>query len=645
MTTDEALKIINNPKAYHRFYEQSCKYAKDIAIHADDEPAGDLVAKRRPKESKEIQDYREAIRIAKTEAPVSKVITSLAKIRKSQDWAIKYPKTENIASKIAADETLQNYMENDFPRYTSFTNWFFSVCFKQYLIDANAVSMLIPQGVFDDGYKAESNQYLEPYPTIFNSEQILDYSQKHYLLKSDEINIYTKERTIYEGKIYYLIDENIIYEIKEVDPKPAYKIATYDHNLGILPIVKLGGVVKKELKNICLYKSRISPMIPELKEALREYSDLQAEIVQHIHSTLWTIGAQQCTVCGGTGKVIGAKDSPPIKCKSCKGKGIYPFNPFEHFEVRQPKAGETPIPTPPAGFINKQIDIAILQDKRVQDHIYYALSAINFEFLATTPLNQSGKAKEIDRAEIDNFTNAIAEDVVKIIDDHYFITNEYRYRFIIANAEDREKLLPSIPVPQKYDILSEEFIIDEIAKARTSNLNRAITNAVEIEYAHKKFGNDNAIRDFIINCIELDPFASEPDDMLVLKLQNNGISKLKYIVHCNIKDFVQRATEENKDFLTMSFLDKQKIIEKYAQQEIDNNTPSGKVIKLMNSRQPNDRSFNVGDNVKIMNGKEKNPSIANVSLPIAKINDNGTADLSMPDGTTDTYNMNDLMAA
>lgn len=644
MTTQQALQIIQEKK-FHKFYKQSCEYSMDISVHADDEPPGELITKRRPKESKEIQEYREAIRIAKTEAPISKVINSLMKIRKSQDWAIKYPKEVN--PKIAKDETLHEYMENDFPRYTSFTNWFFSVCFKQYLIDANAVSLIMPENILDskNGYQVKENQYLEPYPVIYNSHQILDYSQGHYLLHSQEKNIYVKERTAYEGNIYYLVDNTTIYEIKEVDPKPSYTITPYEHKLGIMPVVKLGGVVKKEMKNICLYKSRISPMIPELKEALREYSDLQAEIVQHVHSTLWTIAAQQCTTCGGAGKVIGAKDSPLVKCKTCKGKGTFPFNPFENFEVRQPKAGETAIPTPPAGYINKQIDIAKLQDQRVQDHIYYALSAINFEFLANTPLNQSGKAKEIDRSEIDNFTNAVAEDIIRIFDDHYYIINEYRYNIIIPKEADRKKEIPFIPVPQKYDILSEEFIIDEIAKARTSNLNRAITNAVEIEYAHKKFGTDNYIRDFVINCIQLDPFASEPDDMLILKLQNGGISKIKYVVHCNIKDFVARAVEEDQGFYQKPFLEKQMVIEEFAQEEIDNNSPSVKVLKMVNGNQTNDGTFNIGDNVKIVAGKEKSPAMADTTMAISAINDNGIADLTAPDGTTVSYNMSDLMAA
>lgn len=649
MTPQEAHDFII-AKSRHKFYKDTVTMAYDLSIHADGEPPKDIITARRPKESKEIQAYRETIYVSKTEAPVFKVFNSLMKIRKSQDWMIKYSKNH---SKIADKETLEQYMEKDFPKYSSFTNWFFAICFKQYLIDANAVSFLMPENLLDNqgAYEVEeTNEYLEPYPVIYNSHQILDYSQDHYLLHSAEKNIYTKGKSNNEGDIFYLVDSNSIYEFKEIDPKPEYTITTYAHNLGELPVVKLGGWVKKELKNLCLYKSRISPMLPELKEAVREYSDLQAEIVQHIHSTLWAIESQKCNTCSGSGKVISGKDAAPIKCKDCKGRGFYPFNPYENFIVRAPKAGESASPTPPVGYIQKQIEIAKLQNERVQDHIYYALAAINCEFLTSTPLNQSGKAKQVDRSEIDNFVHSVAEDIIRIFDDHYSISNNYRNRIIVPNQDERETLLPFINVPIKYDILSEEFLVDEVAKARQSSINKAILNACEIEYANKKFGADDDIRNFVISCIELDPFASEAEDMIILKLTNGGISKQKYIIHCNIKEFIRRAINEVNGFYDLSYADKEKTINKYADEVIKENSASGRVLSMIQGGKQtvpsnNNNGYNIGDNVKIIAGKEKIPAHADMPMTVAGIQSNGTYNLKASDGSTALYNVNDLMAA
>ena len=582
MTPEEALKIIQE-KGYHKYYKQSVQLYVDMAIHAEGLPPGELLKKRRPKESKEIQDYREAIYIEKTEAPVLKVINSLMKIRKSQDWMIRYPK--EVPSVINEDETLENYMEEYFPYHTSFTNWYFSLAFVNSLVDANSVALIMPTNLVEEGgsYVVESdNEYLKPYPTIFLSEQVLNYSRDYFLLHSTEKNKYVKDRMMYEGNIYYLVDKENIHEIREIDPKPRYEVITYNHNLGVIPVVKTKAWIKKEDKELTLYKSRISPMIPELNEALREYSDLQAEVVQHIHSTMWAFESQKCSACSGTG-MIPKKDASPVQCKTCKGKGSLAFNPYENYIIRNPKPGEPQQPTPPIGFIQKQIDIAKLQDQRVQDHIYYAYSALNFEFLAKSPTNQSGYAKDVDKAELNNFVHSVAEDVVSYFDDCYYIINEYRYKTIIPSQHEREKMLPYITVPQKYDILGEQYLLEEIAKLKTSNIDTSILNATLIDYANKKFTNDTHIRNFIVAAISLDPFASENEDSLLMKLQSGGISKKKYIVHCNIKDFLRRAINEYEDFYSTPYEEQTAIMDGYADEMMNETSARAKVITMINA--------------------------------------------------------------
>ena len=46
------------------------------------------------------------------------------------------------------------------------------------------------------------------------------------------------------------------------------------------------------------------------------------------------------------------------------------MNPGEVMVIRQPGPGENPVPTPPAGFIQKDIEIAKLQNERILSHIY-----------------------------------------------------------------------------------------------------------------------------------------------------------------------------------------------------------------------------------------------------------------------------------
>lgn len=85
----------------------------------------------------------------------------------------------------------------------------------------------------------------------------------------------------------------------------------------------------------------------------------------------------------------------------------------------------------------------------VDQQIYDAMSAVNMEFLAQKPLNQSGIAKEADRDESSNFVHSVAEDLVSVTDWVYYVINEYRYSGLISDRAQREAMLPAIPVPEK----------------------------------------------------------------------------------------------------------------------------------------------------------------------------------------------------
>jgi len=144
-------------------------------------------------------------------------------------------------------------------------------------------------------------------------------------------------------------------------------------------------------------------------------------------------------------------------------------------------------------------------------------------------------------------------------------------------------MLPYITVPQKYDILGEQYLLEEIAKLKTSNIDTSILNATLIDYANKKFTNDTHIRNFIVAAISLDPFASENEDSLLMKLQSGGISKKKYIVHCNIKDFLRRAINEYEDFYSTPYEEQTAIMDGYADEMMNETSSRAKVITMINA--------------------------------------------------------------
>lgn len=568
-----------NPKGNkkrHKFFSESEQYALELITHFDGLKPGKLISERRPSESKDIQDFRQLIFKSKTKAFCDKIQNALMKIRKSHDWAIKYPESQD--SKIAVKESLYQYMEKDFPRYSSFTNWYFQIGFKVYLTDTNAVCLWMPIN-----RELNDNEYYKPYPFIFKSHQIVDYSDSQwYLLESEEKSIYTEKGNTYEGFKYYFVDAEGIYTIDQVNSNGDFTVDEFLHNLSYCPVQDFGGVVVKESLKHILRQSRIYGIVPSFDEAVREYSDLQAEVLQHIHSLLWAHAGQECKKCKGAGS-IPKKDAAPIECTKCKGKGTIPINPYEYYEIPRARAGETQISGVPIGYVQKQIDIAELQDKRVRNHIEDGLSAINMEFLIDPPqLNQSGKAKEVDKDDMHTFFHVVAEDIVRFFDKGYSINTDYRYTGILYNAESRKQLLPMIPVPEKYDVLSENYLANEVKTLKEAGMSPCIITIAQKEFSNKKFFADDKAQEFCNAVLDLDPFASRSEDDILLQLTSGGISKENYTIHCNIEAFVTRAADENKDFFTKKLKEKKQIISDFAKEEVKKNSASGKVIQMNN---------------------------------------------------------------
>lgn len=526
----------------HEDYDDAVEMYEELETHADGEYPGELIDQRRPAESDEIKHYRKKIFVPITKPVFTKVYNSLMKIRKSQDWMISFP--NELPAVIAEEESPERYLMYKMPRNGSITNWMFSVCFKQYLIDANAAVLTLPTN-----WEIAENQYYEPYPMIFNSEDVLDYKEGlYYVLKE------------HDEDLYWVIQPDIIqkFEVKDYAVREVFQMV---NTLGYIPVRHLYGMIIENYKDGALYESRISGIVPKMNEALREYSDLQAEIVQHIHSTMWSMQPQQCGRCKGLGD-IPKENSAPIKCPSCSGKGLLPLNPFEHLVLPAPRPGDPAIPTPPIGYVTKQTDIAKLQEERIRQHIYDALSAINMEFLADTPLSQSGVAKQVDREELYSFVHSIAEDVVRIMDEIIYDICAWRYSGVTS---DIRALLPYIPVPERFDMLSGKVLVDELTSMVNAKVDPAIINAAQIELAGKKF-NDSEVKDLVVLKLKLDPFAGVPEENISLQRMYNAIDQNDLIIHANINKFVTRALEEVQDFANLSYADQMAVMLRYSQE-------------------------------------------------------------------------------
>ncbi len=578
-TNEERARYFNG-QLKHKAYKETVDMAQHLSYHAEGEYPRKMIEERRPSESKAVLDYRKTIWKPITKPIWSKVITELNKIRRSSEWSIKYDDSK-VPPKIVPEETLKKYCEENYPFFNSVTNWVFKILLPGYCKDANAVVAVMPA----DRY-SEPNEYIRPFGHFYGSDCVIDYVQDDYaVIKSTDKVIYTNEQGAkYFGDVYYIFTTVSIERWEQGNGTLRYTLAwEHIHNLNKLPVFRVEGLYKKSYDNTFIFDSRLNSMLPRLDEALREYGDLQAEVVQNIYSTMWEMASDDCSACRGKGKTKSAGFmGEEITCHVCEGTGFKPRGPFTNLKVRMPEAGTTtPVPIPPAGYIQKSTEIVKIQDERIEKHEYKALSAINMEYLSEAPLNQSGTAKEVDKDALNNFVHAIAEDIVASMDKLYMLICDYRYSFQIPDAATRKGLLPFINVPEKFDLLSSTYLEDQISKQKTDKGNPAIIKAMEEDYVNKKFVGDNALRERVLLSIRLDPLAGISEEDKMTRLSNKGITDETYIISCNMQKFINRAIFEKGDsFFTMKLNDQEALLVQYATEQLTAGSAAASILDI-----------------------------------------------------------------
>lgn len=572
--------------ARHHYYGPCVEKALSMAVHADGVYPESLIDERRPNEPEEVKAYRKKIWKPKTKPTVNKVLSELQKIRRSSDWSIKY-QLERF-TKIAEEDNLEAYCEQDYPDFGSLTTWAFSLLLRKAMIDPNALLFVLPE-TFD----VAENEYLSPVAQIYDSVDVIDFVPEDYAVLNDPTGSEYYNRAKKEnGKAIYVITTIQILRYEQVNSKGDFKlIMELDHGLPILPVRCLKGVIVDQKGKNYLYESRIAGMIPELDEAVREYSDLQASKVLHIYAERWEYTQNECVTCKGTGKrqnpswCEGCDNSIPayITCDSPScNHGYVVAGPYSKLMVRpltslENTGGANQIPMPPAGYIEKDVEIVKIQGEGVRQHIYDAMSAINFEFLADVPLSQSGEAKKVDMDALNNTVHSIAEDIVSILDDVYKYIAYYRYKDLYS-FDDIDEMLPKIPVPEKFDILTSSRTMEELTSSKNNKANPVIISALEIDYASKRFNNDPEVRDAVQLILKLDPLPNITEDDKMSRLSNKGITLETYVISSNIQPFIQKAINEEPKFVTMKLEEQKKKLAEYAKEVIELNSPATEII-------------------------------------------------------------------
>jgi hypothetical protein len=556
MTTEDIKKYHQNDKIRHAFYKDSVEKYHALHRHYEDTVDMDLITERRPNESPEVQDYRKKIAVPITKQILWKIILYLNIIRKAKDWYIKYE--VELPSKVVEEESPDAYYDKNYPVFTSLTNWAFSDLLTNYSLDSNGVVVVMPDVV----YEYKENEYKRPIANIYNAPDIYDYrSGEWYLLKGNEAVFFEEGNLTEEGVCFYYIDKTVIKRFEQVNRVGDFRLAYERVNTtGVVPIIHLYGVLQKSNGVNVLSDSRLSPMVPNLDELVREYSDMQAEVVQHIFSWVWMV-EQKCKKCNGVGYLPGVdKDGKAIRteCKTCKGDGNV-FNSYGKMTIKS-EVFNQPTFKSPMGYVEKSVEIVKLQAERCKQHGFDAAAAVNFQHLFQDQSSAaSGTSKEWDREAPNNTVHAIAEDIGRIMDFVHKVGNMWRYGFV-ADSESLKKMQPVINVPDKFDLFNAETILNAISALVNAKADPSIIRAAQADFARKYFSSDPATADAISAQMELDPLAGMSDENLAVLLTTGAIRQEDAFIHHNIRELIATAIKADKKFFSKDYLEKMAVI-------------------------------------------------------------------------------------
>lgn len=558
----------------HPYFDESVRMAEQLQVHSRGLAPTEMLEIARPNEKPEYLAYRKKVYKPFTRTYWAKVAGTGQKIVKAEDWNIDYSKARK--SVLVSSLSLEDYMENSYPEFDSFTNFWFSFAISLYYDDPNAVIAFLPLDL-----TGPDNELRKPYAHTFESDQVLDFVDRKYcvLLDSEKslVRVGDKEEPL--GNIFHLLDETTYIKCVQKGRKEdnLYDEYILPHGGEYLPAFKVGRKIHKRNAGRTLYESDMSPCLPYWDEAISDISDHQVNKKLHLHPDRWEIADTECPTCSGKGKVQQESRKPGMRpfenvtCGTCNGMGVIsvksPFN-TKYISVSKKSSinSDTPIPTPPAGYIERPIESIDFLKKEVRDNLIQGLAALNMEHLFEEPLTNSGVAKTVDRQEFLSYIQDVARHFVEnVFNASYEFSNNWRYGY--QNTAQRYAQLPSINIPQKFDLLTLGVLSARLAEARAGKFSSDYVSGLELQLARMEFGKDSTVVKKLELKHKLDPLPyltpAEKNES-VLNSSAPATSYQNYVISSNLDAFITRALEENRDFYTLTYTEQVAIMRTYA---------------------------------------------------------------------------------
>lgn len=305
------------------------------------------------------------------------------------------------------------------------------------------------------------------------------------------------------------------------------------------------------------YNSIIGGAIGSWTNALITYSDLTCNMKQHAYPEKYRYITEGCSACDSTGSYAvetGDGRIHTVKCRACNGTGKPATGVFSEVQIDVSKlvidngidgTSKLTIPTPPIGYVKKDIETIEFIDKKYKDFIKEGLSALSMEFLSEVPDQQSGIAKLVDRAELTIYLRSVLTYIGNIIinlgKSVYYTELQY-LRLVSGNY-------PNSYETSKYEVHIPQQLVSflpnskEDLSGKSESNNQAIRYGQDEQNIDKLFSGNEAKKQKLI--LYVDPLKGMDLAQKLLLKEQGIVSAFDIFLSIRLPDIVEQYVKED----------------------------------------------------------------------------------------------------
>ena len=601
MTPQEILLLVQNTAAIKRSYQDKAKNSPDtplpeyyplypvmvdyhdrIRIHSEVNYYPERLFKfRSPNETEPEHKYRKDNYKNITLPVFMDYISTITRGWSDNNWNIEYQEDENVF--VAADSSLQKYIEQEIKYYGSIENFMKFVLPQIKTTDANGCIAVRPHDipflrdengqVIVDGEgkpSIDETALYEPTPYYYASWQKVSFEPDEFYLfeltEKSKVEFGNAEKLM--GMVYEFYDEQNIWKIKQVGKYTEWKfeaILIYNHAWGRVPVTELKGV-PKIVDNKIIWQSPFLFSCDLLDLVTLNNSNLQLSI----NTTVFPYRVMYGDICefeddAGNRCQEGYLFPEGVRkiCSHCNGSGLKSrVSPLGVLLLRPPSReseGDSKFTNKPMEYISPDVSsLKFLEEKIARDtekaRQILHLHTSNTEVKGSENMTATGMA--LDMQALYSFVKTVSDQSFQLFE---FIIDAIGW---MRYGDSYKK--PVIIYPNTFDFKTEADYLAEISNAQKAGLPPFIIYTILYRYIQSVYYNEKVSADVFNLIVKTDRLVMFNNDDLALMVARGTAAKWEGILHDSAITFVGELNRENPKFLEQDFAKQQEQLIKKA---------------------------------------------------------------------------------